>query len=131
MKELIEYIQTHAQRGECQCGQCVDKLPDTPDPEHSVNVHFFWVSPINNPQKEDLKRLLLANYPDLEGLGSGPSYLQMGGALGDQGLALMLIGLGKIVGLWEAITPASFGITGPEAKQMAGSGFVMCSGMFA
>lgn len=129
MQPLIDYIVTHTARGECQCGRCCDKAPDRPAPAHSVDVHFFWVSAIGDPTKEDLLRLLEAHYPEMERLRKGPSYIEIGGALGDQGLALRLIGLGQLVGLWTAITPKTLRLTGEAADELAGRGFVMAGGM--
>lgn len=131
MRKLIEYIESHTRRGECQCGKCFDKGPDRPAPEHSVNVHFFWVSAQNDPTAEDLRTLLEAEYPQIDRLKQGPSYIEMGGALGDQGIALRLIGLGGILKLWTVVTPAMVGITGEDADGMAGAGFVMAGGMTA
>ncbi len=124
MNELIEYVVNHTERGECQCGSCLDKGPDRAAPEHSVNVHFFWVSVKGEPKEEDLRRLLERDYPDLERLRGGPSYIELGGVLGDQGAALCLIGLGELVGLWKAFTPEALGFTGAEADRMAGMGMV-------
>ncbi len=128
MNELIEYIRKHTARGECQCGLCIDKGPERPAPEHSVNVHFFWVSAVGEPTKEELRGHLERDYPDFERLKGGPSYIEIGGEIGDQGLALLLIGLGGLVGLWPVITPETVGFTGDEAKAMAGHGFVMSGG---
>ncbi|MDP3725632.1 MAG: hypothetical protein Q8R36_00365 [bacterium] len=66
--------------------------------------------------------------PKLE---EGPSYIHVGGVIGDQGAAFQLFALGKVLGLWDIITPATLGITGLEADQMAGSGLVMTSGFKA
>lgn len=71
---------------------------------------------------------LLRNYPQPERLAGGPSYIELGGVLGDQGMALALIALGHVLKLWQAITPALFGVTGAEAQKMAGMGYVMISG---
>lgn len=125
MNKLNEYIFSHTERGECQCGQCCDKGPDRDAPEHSSNVHFFWVSAKNNPTKEGLQELLEAEYPSLDRLNGGPSYIEMGAELGDQGAALLLIGLGDILDLWNAVTPAKLGMEGSMAEQMAGNGFIM------
>ena len=124
MQELIQYVVDHTERGECQCGRCLDKGPDRAAPEHSVNVHFFWVSVKGDPKQEDLRRLLERDYPDLGRLRGGPSYIELGGVLGDQGVALCLIGLGKLVGLWKAVTPEKLGFSGAQAGQLAGQGFV-------
>lgn len=128
MQDLIRYIEEHTARGECQCGSCFDKGPDRPAPTHSVDVHFFWVSVVGEPNKDELLAHLIRAYPDLDRLKGGPSYIEIGGALGDQGLALRLIGLGGLVGLWPVITPETLGINGQAAKQMAGGGFVMAGG---
>jgi hypothetical protein len=128
MDKLIQYIADHTERGECQCGQCADKGPERPAPAHSVDVHFYWVSAKDNPTKEELLPLL-KEYPDQERLAGGPSYVEMGGMLGSQDLALRLIGLGALVGVWEAITPERLGITGAAAQKAAGYGYVMCSGL--
>jgi hypothetical protein len=71
---------------------------------------------------------LLNSYPNPERLAGGPSYIEVGAEIGDQGAAFQLFALGQVLGLWSVITPASMGITGPEARQLAGSGFVMMSG---
>jgi hypothetical protein len=128
VQQLIEYIEKHTDRGECQCGRCFDKGPDREAPPHSVNVHFFWVSARENPTKAELLKRLAAEYPDMDRLRAGPSYIELGALLGDQGLALRLIALGKLVGLWPAITPATIGASGETADQLAGAGFVMAGG---
>lgn len=71
---------------------------------------------------------LLKHYPYPQRLAAGPSYIELGGVLGDQGQALALIALGHVLKLWEAITPALFGVTGDEAQKMAGLGYIMISG---
>lgn len=125
LEALIAYVAAHTQRGECQCGLCVDKEPDRQAPKHSVDVHFFWVSTKNEPTREELSQRLVSGYPNLDRLRGGPSYIELGGVLGDQGVALQLIGLGKLVGLWDVMTPELVGVTGAEAADLAGKGFVM------
>lgn len=61
-------------------------------------------------------------------LQQGPSYIHVGGVIGDQGAAFQLFALGSVLGFWEIITPALLGITGPEADQIAGGGMIMISG---
>lgn len=130
MTELTEYIAKIARRGECQCGKCADyrKDMDRPAPEHSANVHFFWVSQEGGDGSR-LRALLQQYYPSPERLEGGPSYIEIGAELDSQELALLLIGVGAVLGLWQAVTPASFGITGPEAAELAGKGMVMCTGL--
>ena len=71
---------------------------------------------------------ILRTYPDPQRLAQGPSYIEVGAELGDQGLALQLFALGKALGLWDIITPASLGFSGDEARDLAGRGFVMITG---
>ena len=75
--------------------------------------------------REELVKLL-NEYP--EDLQRGPSYIHVGGVLGDQGRAFQLFALGKVLGFWNVITPADFHAEGAEAIQMAGSGFIMIDG---
>lgn len=59
----------------------------------------------------------------------GPSYIEIGGWIGSQDLALRLLALGEYHGLWQVVTPKTLFITGPEADQLAGLGMVMASGL--
>ena len=58
-------------------------------------------------------------------LSTGPSYIAAGAVLGDQTLAFIMFAVGKVLGLWGVITPKTLGLTGTEAGQAAGNGFVM------
>jgi hypothetical protein len=58
----------------------------------------------------------------------GPSYITAGAIIGDQGAAFQLYALGQVLGLWKVITPATFGFTGQEAREMAGNGLIMMTG---
>lgn len=61
-----------------------------------------------------------------ESLVKGPSYVQLGGWIGDQGLAMAFMALGAHLGLWEIITPKFLGVTDEEEIQrMMGLGFIM------
>ena len=125
---LNDYIVASTERGECQCGRCADKGPDRLAPAHSVNVHFFWVSLKGQPHVQDLKSLLEAEYPNLDRLHQGLSYIEIGGELGSQDLALRLIGLGGLLRLWSVVTPATLLAEGQAADELAGAGFVMSGG---
>ena len=71
---------------------------------------------------------VLAGYPALDRLAGGPSYIEVGGEIGDQAAAFRLFALGQVLGMWTVITPATLGLSGPEADEFAGRGFVMMSG---
>lgn len=64
---------------------------------------------------------------DLEGFLQGPSYITLGAWLGDQGVAIALIGVGALLELWDVASPETLGITGPEADSMRGMGFLFPS----
>ncbi len=95
-----------------------------------VDCHFITVG-VDKAKAEQYKDELIAilkTYPQPERLAGGPSYIEVGAVIGDQGAAFMLFALGKVLGLWDVITPEKLGITGPPADQLAGSGLVMMSG---
>jgi hypothetical protein len=58
----------------------------------------------------------------------GPSYIHAGAVFLSQDNAFQLFALGQVLGLWQIITPETFGITGDDASELAGSGFVMIDG---
>lgn len=101
-----------------------------------VDCHFIVVG-VDKAKAKKIKEELvgiLADWP-LEAWGApvpklqdGPSYIHAGGAIGDQGKAFQLFALGQVLGFWKVITPESLGITGDQANQLAGSGFVMIEG---
>lgn len=68
------------------------------------------------------------SYPEPDRLVGGPSYIEVGAEVGDQGLALQMFAVGEVLGLWEVITPTRLGITGAKAQELAGKGFIMISG---
>lgn len=71
---------------------------------------------------------ILNEYPQPDRLAGGPSYIEVGAEIGDQGAAFQLFALGKVLGIWDVITPATMGFTGAVAQQMAGAGMVMMTG---
>jgi hypothetical protein len=71
---------------------------------------------------------ILDTYPRPERLAGGPSYIEVGAEIGDQGAAFQLFALGKVLGLWKIITPKTLGISGAHAKELAGSGMIMITG---
>ena len=71
---------------------------------------------------------ILKSLPDRERLAAGPSYIETGVWIDSQDAALRLYALGEVLGLWKVITPATLGVSGPEALQLARNGFVMITG---
>lgn len=130
---LPDYILAHTERGECTCGRC-QPVPAEPGPKtnrHTADLIFFKVCTKNRPTPGQLRILIddhVSEYGPCDLFdGKEHSYLEIGGFVGDQGVALMLMGLGSLLGLWQLLTPYTvLGTdTPPElAMQMAGVGYV-------
>lgn len=99
-----------------------------PDVE-KVDMEFVVIG-VNRAKAEEHKAELVSilNEMDPQMMADGPSYITMGGVIGDQGAAFQLFALGHVLKLWKVITPASFGFSGPEARQLAGTGMILMSG---
>jgi len=134
MTDLIKYIRKHTIRGACTCGKCID-APNNPkehQPDgHTADVQFFKVALKNNPDKDVLLKLIKNHHGEFNDInifdGNEHNYIEIGGWIGDQGTALLLMGLGKLLGIWELLTPSSMlGDLIPDdlKMQMAGSGMV-------
>jgi hypothetical protein len=95
-----------------------------------IDVHFMVVGVIRDKADEKREALIraLESYPEPDRLKGGPSHIEVGANIGDQGAALSLFALGEYLGFWKVITPEKLGITGAEADQLAGAGFVMIDG---
>jgi len=109
-----------------------------PDSPALIDVHFFQVA-IDERLDHDRFNDLLEAAMDSPGefntintarMATGPSYIELGAWIGDQGLALRTMAAGQAVGRWDVITPARLGITDEQlAADMAGRGLVMVSGL--
>lgn len=96
-----------------------------------VDVHFMEIGvdkAAAERHRADLLEILDA-YPEPERLAGGPSYIEVGGIIGDQGRAFQLFALGQALELWRVITPKSLlGEEGERADRLAGSGMIMITG---
>jgi len=120
---LTDYVFKHTIRGSCTCGKCIDAPEKDIQPEgHTINLTFFEVSN-NGATKEELLALVKKEHPELLN-GEEWSYINMD--IGSQEAALMLIGLGHLVGIWKALTPDTIMPFMPKGikDQMAGQGMV-------
>ena len=122
---VVEYTIAHAIRGSCKCGKCFDSTPGNPQPEgHTANLTFMKIA-ANGGDKKEFLELVQNEFPNwLDG--NEHSYIEIGAQLGDQGLSLMVIGLGDVLGAWKALSPD---IVFPQLPQdlkmkMAGGGLV-------
>lgn len=124
---LVDYVLKYAVRGACTCGRCFD-APDDPTTKqpagHTVNLTFFKVAK-RGGDKEEFLDLVRKEHPDwLDG--KEHSYIQVGAEIGDQGIALMTIGFGHLLGAWKALSPDTImPFEEDDLKQrMAGMGMV-------
>lgn len=115
---LHEYLAAHAER--VQSGQPAD-----------ADVIFFGVKKGPNATAEGLRAAMAAHSGEFCNCnpldGQEHSYLELGGWVGDQGSALILMGLGTALGLWRLLTPKT--VLGDDApadlvQEMAGAGYV-------
>lgn len=75
---------------------------------------------------------ILDTYPQLDRLKLGPSYIEVGAVIGDQGAAFRLFALGKVLGLWDIITPSQLSKINSDEKtqKLGGLSLVMISGYY-
>lgn len=107
--------------------------PEAPPNAVRADVHFVEVAPTEGfPAHEVLVQTVRAALGPGEfgvttaaDLAGGPSYITLGGWLGSQDLALMLIGAVELAGIAKAITPGALGMKGEVADALAGRGLVM------
>lgn len=113
---------------------CVDRDQDAP---MLVDMHFFKVliSETFDAQqwRDTFTRFVKEGHGEFgpvtaERVSAGPSYIEWGGWIGDQGLAMRVMACGHRARLWDVSTPRTLGVEGPEADQLAGGGYVMTSG---
>lgn len=134
MSELFNYVISHAKRGACQCGKCFD-APANPEANqpagHTADVVFFQVSADAEANAGTMKRLVKEHkggFGDIDLFdGKEHNYMELGAWIGDQGVAMMLMGLGSLLGLWKLMTPSSMlGLpsTDPMVQQLAGMGMI-------
>lgn len=119
MSELAVYILDHIGRGACTCGKCIGASSDPKKLQpngHSIDMQFFNVAWRNNPSdadkqiiKNELIRLIKGHkgeFCDIDLFdGKEHNFIEIGGWIGDQTLALMLMGMGELVGIWKVATP--------------------------
>jgi hypothetical protein len=116
MKELHRFILAHAVRD--QGGAVADMI-------------FFKVGMVGNPTPEEFRSLtkefrgesIQCNPLD----GNEHNYIELGQWLGDQGMALMYMGLGSILGIFQLLTPKTMlgnAVDDATAMKMAGVGYV-------
>lgn len=114
---LTEYVRKNAIR-------C---LPEDAD----ADVIFFGVRKSTSATAEALKESISSHKGEFCEVnlldGNEHGYIELGGWIGDQGDALLLIGLGAALGIWKLLTPKTIMgdfCTPDMAHEMAGMGMV-------
>jgi hypothetical protein len=134
VNKLALYVSEFAERGACTCGKCFDG-PENPEAHqptgpHTSDLFFFKVQATEGADAETLKALVKEHRGEFCEVdpfdGRGHDYMELGGWIGDQGLALMMMGLGEVLGLWKVSSPNTFGDLIPDDMkgQLAGMGMV-------
>lgn len=124
---LAEYVKDHAVREACTCGQCIDAPPNPEErqPEnHTVDIVFFKVAQANEPDAKTFRSLIESEYP--QWLNGEHGYIEMGADMGDQGIALITMALGSLLGVWELLTPKNMlpSLSDDIQMKLAGLGMV-------
>jgi hypothetical protein len=103
----------------------------TRDTAGAADVVFFGVVRKEGASAEKLAELIRAHKDEFCAVdlfdGKDHSYFEIGDWIGDQGLALILIGLGSLLGMWTLLSPKSvFGddLHSLIESNMAGMGYV-------
>jgi hypothetical protein len=130
MNALAQYVLDHTIRGECRCQKCIDR-GYSPDPDgHTADVVFFKAAAINNPTAEEFIQMTMDNkghWTDMNPLdGEEHGYMELGGWVVNQNIALQYMALGQILGVFQIHEPKSMfpGIDEEEAMRMAGAGLI-------
>lgn len=132
MNPLIQFIHDHVETGACTCGRC-GPVPENPGPnaEHTADLIFFKVAIKGEPDATKLVSLITQHKGEFADLnlfdGQDHSYINVGAWISDQGTALMLMGLGSLLKLWELRTPLTMidkNMNPAMAHAMAGAGWV-------
>jgi hypothetical protein len=128
---IQEYVEKFSERGGCKCGKCMAVNP-RPDPVgHTADTMFFKVAMKEGATAEEFIRLS-KEYPGEFGPcdlfdGKEHNFMEIGGWIGDQGLALRFMGLGNLLGVFDLLTPRSVlgGLIDDKmAMDLAGKGMV-------
>lgn len=130
---IAKYVADHTERGECKCGRCID-VGSAPDPSgpHTVDMIMFKVAAKGEPSADEFRRLTREHqgyYAQLNVFdGAEHGYIELGGWIGDQGMALRYMALGAALGVFDLLTPRTILPAGTLPEEMimqaAQNGFV-------
>lgn len=129
---LSEMVKKHVKRTDCICGVCNvsegEELPEGYDEDKTVDLVFFklWAESPPEPRafieatKSWRGARLACNPLD----GEEHNFIELGGWVGDPGIAMQYMGLGVLLGVFDLITPKTemVGISDSMATQVALTG---------
>ena len=133
--DLIQFVTYHTTRGECTCGKCFDVKDVAPIPAlfgaHTIDMEFFKVAILNAPARDEFVQLI-KKHMAIASFEVNPldceehNYQELGGWIGDQGLAMLFMALGTHLGVFNLLTP---NIVMPNLdkgtrQMLAGQGFI-------
>ena len=131
MSDLAEYVRAHTDRGECDCGKCLDRGAYPGPTGHVADVVFFTVAAVGNPDAETFRRLTAEHPGDYGPVdpfdGAEHNFLELGAWIGNQGLAMQYMALGALLGVFRLLTPDTvLGLQpgDPMRMEIASAGFV-------
>lgn len=130
LQVLVDYVNQHAVRGSCECGQCINSPAEAKQPPgHTADVIFFKVAN-NGATAEELQQLVSnAKQGEFTNIdlfdGDEHNYMEIGGWIGDQGTGLVLMGLGAVLGLWQLVTPRALAFPEELVTQFAQRGMII------
>lgn len=118
MEALIQFVRNHATRGACKCGRCIVSEGTADKPTgHTIGLTFLEVGMFGDPDAETFKKLAQeAGVTPMPG--KEVSYIQLGSDMGDQGTALLTMGLGHLLGAWKVMSPDTLTPTLPLSVKM-------------
>ena len=127
LEDLGNYVRSHVERGGCLCGRCGPGDRQQPT-GHTADLVFFKVRAVNEPDAAVLRKLVQACVHGEVDLFDHHvhGYIELGAWMGSQQIALLLMGLGALLGLWKLLTPYTVipDVDTGLAMSMAGHGFL-------
>lgn len=146
--DLRSFVTENTIRESCKCGRCIVSGGDAePVGEHTADLVFFklsikdhvsltnqdYMQGLRDTLRKTILTQLIAEHEPTFGDsidlfdGHEHNYIELGAWLGDQESALLLMGVGELLGFWNILSPVSMlklTADDPLAQQMAGQGMV-------
>jgi len=128
MSALVDYVLAHTTRCACSSLVCEHRVDESPS---TTDMFFFDVAAKDNPDADEFKKLIQEHQGEFNDVnpfdGAEHNYIELGGWIGDQGIAMQFMGLGVLLNLWKVMHPVNMlklERNNPLAQQLAGVGMV-------